>query len=90
MYSKVFEEVVGETKSEADGFVAIMTCSDADEACPFVPGAALRVSLPYDDPKASDGSAEEAATYDTRSREIAGEMAYLFHRVAEAELRFGA
>jgi arsenate reductase len=64
------------------GFVAVMTCSEADEACPFIPGAALRVSLPYDDPKAADGTPEEATRYDERSRQIATEMLYLFSRVA--------
>lgn len=64
------------------GFVAVMTCSEADEGCPFIPGAALRVSLPYDDPKAADGTQEEAARYDERSRQIGTEMLYLFSKVA--------
>ncbi len=59
-------------------FVAVMTCTDADQACPLVPGAALRVSLPYEDPKVADGTPEEAARYDERSRQIATEMLYLF------------
>lgn len=63
-------------------FVAVMTCSEADQDCPLVPGAALRVSLPYDDPKVADGTPEEAARYDERSRQIATEMLYLFSRVA--------
>jgi arsenate reductase len=65
----------------SDGFVAVMTCSDADKACPFVAGADLRIALPYVDPKVSDGTPEEAATYDERSRQIAREMVYLFSRV---------
>lgn len=60
------------------GFVAVMTCNEADQACPLVPGAALRVALPYEDPKAADGTPEEAARYDERSRQIATEMLYLF------------
>jgi arsenate reductase (thioredoxin) len=64
-------------------FVAVMTCSEADQACPLVPGATLRVSLPYEDPKVADGTPEEAARYDERSRQIATEMLYLFSRVAE-------
>lgn len=31
-------------------FAAVMVCSSADAACPFVRGASARVSLPYDDP----------------------------------------
>jgi hypothetical protein len=63
------------------GFAAIMTCSDADEACPFVRGADFRIAVPYVDPKVSDGTPEEAATYDERSRQIATEMLYVFSRV---------
>lgn len=63
------------------GFVAVMTCSDADKACPFVAGSDLRIALPYVDPKVSDGTADEAATYDERSQQIAREMAYLFSKV---------
>jgi protein-tyrosine-phosphatase len=65
-----------------DDFVAVMTCTDADQECPLVPGAALRVSLPYDDPKVADGTAEESARYDERSRQIATEMLYVFAKVA--------
>lgn len=65
-----------------EGFVAVMTCSDADKACPFVSGSDLRVALPYVDPKVSDGTPEEAATYDARSRQIAQEMVYLFSKVS--------
>lgn len=64
-----------------EGFVAVMTCSQADRSCPMVYGAAHRVSIPYVDPKVSDGTAEEAATYDARARQIATEMFYLFSRV---------
>lgn len=60
------------------GFAAIMTCSSADASCPTVKGAALRLSLAYDDPKQADGTPQEAARYDERSRQIAAEMFYLF------------
>jgi len=60
------------------GFVAVMTCSQADEACPVVHGAARRVPIAYDDPKASDGTAEETSTYDARCWQIGAEMLYLF------------
>lgn len=65
-----------------DGFVAVMTCSEADESCPHISGAALRVSLSYDDPKVADDTPEESARYDERSRQIATEMLYLFSRLA--------
>lgn len=60
-----------------ENFAAVMTCTDADENCPFIPGAALRISVPYEDPKAADHTPEEAARYDERCRQIATEMFYL-------------
>ena len=65
----------------ADGFAAVMTCSAADKSCPVVMGADLRVGIPYEDPKVADGTPGEAARYDERCRQIAGEMLYLFSQV---------
>jgi hypothetical protein len=55
-----------------------LTCSAADEACPRVPGATLRLAIPYDDPKVADGTPDEAATYDERCAQIAHEMLFAF------------
>ena len=66
----------------SENFAAVMTCSQADQSCPIVRGASLRVAIPYDDPKASDGTSEETATYDERSQQIATEMFYLFSQVS--------
>jgi hypothetical protein len=57
-----------------------MVCDSADEACPVVAGAEARVSLPFSDPKKSDGKPEEAATYDERSNQIAAEMFYIMSK----------
>jgi hypothetical protein len=46
-----------------------------------VTGSALRIPLHYEDPKASDGTPEEVATYDERARQIATEAFYTFSRV---------
>ncbi len=62
-------------------FVAIMTCSEADQNCPFIPGASLRIPIPYVDPKESDGTDEEQAMYDERCKQIATEMLYLMSQV---------
>jgi arsenate reductase len=64
------------------GFVAILVCSAADEACPFVPGADARFTIPYEDPKLSDDTDQEAFVYRERSSEIAREMFYLVSRVS--------
>lgn len=70
--SKTYDDPQNPNKN----FAAVMTCSQADEACPFIPGADWRVAIPYEDPKVSDGSPEEAATYDERCKQIATEMLY--------------
>ncbi|HSK14337.1 MAG TPA: hypothetical protein VK907_14045 [Phnomibacter sp.] len=59
-------------------FAAVMTCSQADAECPFIPGAAFRLSLPYNDPKEADGTPEESARYDERCQQIGREMMYAF------------
>ena len=63
-------------------FGAVMVCSDADKACPTVPGAAYRLSLPYVDPKAHDGQETEAKAYDERCAQIARELLYVFEQAA--------
>ncbi len=78
-----FSKVTSESPNPREGFAAIMTCSAADEACPIVDGAALRVSIPYIDPKEADDTPEETARYDARSLQIAAEMFYLMSRVRE-------
>ena len=78
-WSKVFSD----DANPSANFVAVMTCQSADEACPFVPGAGLRVALPYVDPKAFDGTSREAAAYDERCAQIAREMFYLFAEVGK-------
>jgi hypothetical protein len=77
----VFSKTFDMASNPSDNFVAIMNCNEADEACPFVRGATLRISLPYDDPKLADGTPEQANRYDERTRQIAREMFYLFSRV---------
>ncbi|HEV7349401.1 protein-tyrosine-phosphatase [Telluribacter sp.] len=76
-FSKVYDQEPNPTA----GFAAIMTCSQAEENCPFIPGAERRFSITYTDPKEADGSPAEAATYDERCRQIATEMMYVFSEV---------
>lgn len=64
-------------------FVAIMSCSDADESCPIVRGASSRFAITYIDPKVSDGTSSESATYDERCAQIAREMFYIVSQVAK-------
>jgi protein-tyrosine-phosphatase len=64
-------------------FIAIMTCQQADEACPVVPGARSRLNLPYRDPKVADGTEEAAATYLSRSQQIGNEMRFIMEKVSQ-------
>ncbi len=74
MYSKLVED----KQNPSENFIAIMTCSDADEKCPLVLGCDARIALRYDDPKYFDGSPLEATMYDYRSFQIASELFYVF------------
>ena len=78
-----FSKKYSDAQNPQKGFLAVMVCDDADEACPLVAGAEARISLPFADPKKSDNSPEEAATYDARSLQIAAEMYYV---MAKAKL----
>jgi arsenate reductase len=62
-------------------YVAVMTCSHADEGCPVVTGASARVAITYDDPKEFDGTSLEEAKYLERVLEIGREMLYAFSLV---------
>lgn len=79
--AKAFSKVYSDDPNPEDGFAAVMTCSQADKSCPTVEGAAFRVAIPYEDPKAFDGTPREAEAYDERVAQIGREMLYLFSRV---------
>lgn len=76
-FSKVYEDAFNPQKD----FIAAMVCSSADESCPIVFGADARISIPYLDPKESDGTDKEEQIYDERLRLIAAEMYYVMSRL---------
>lgn len=65
-YSKHYSD----TTNPQSGFAALMVCSEADEGCPVVRGAALRLSMPFLDPKTYDSGAFESAKYAERRDDI--------------------
>ncbi|MCC9600432.1 protein-tyrosine-phosphatase [Stieleria sp. JC731] len=69
-----FSKVYDQTPNPQSGYAAVMTCSSADDACPIVPGCELRLPIRYEDPKVADGTEQEAAVYDERSKQISREM----------------
>ena len=80
---EAWSKVYSDSANPQQGFCAIMTCSEADEACPAVFGAAERVSLPFEDPKKADGTPQEAETYLERCKQIAKEIFFLMNFVKE-------
>ena len=77
-WSKTFDDDANPKKA----FAAVMTCSDADQNCPFVPGTALRLPLTFEDPKVSDGTSFEQMRYDQSVREIGRELLWVMREVA--------
>ena len=73
-WSKTWDDPI----NPARNFAAIMTCSDADENCPFIPGVNLRLALTYEDPKVADDTPAEVQKYDERLRQIGREILYAF------------
>jgi arsenate reductase (thioredoxin) len=85
-----FSKVYHDASNPKSDFCAVMTCSQADKLCPIVQGASKRISLPYDDPKAFDGTPQEAGQYDERCRQIAHEILFTFSEVANPSGRIAA
>lgn len=76
-FSKLYDDPI----NNAEKFAAVMTCSEADHNCPFIPGTEKRIPLNYEDPKAYDDSPEEEEKYDERSMQIATELFYVFSNI---------
>ncbi|MBT32820.1 MAG: protein-tyrosine-phosphatase [Thalassobius sp.] len=76
-----FSKTYDDSFNVQHGFAAVMTCTHADENCPLIPTAAQRISLPFDDPKAFDGTPQQEEKYIERCRDIAREMFYAFSQV---------
>lgn len=72
-FSKVYDAPPNPTM----GYCAVMTCSQADDACPLVMGCDLRIPIRYEDPKVADDTEFEAQRYDERSAQICSEMLYM-------------
>ncbi|WP_456376669.1 hypothetical protein [Lutibacter sp.] len=62
-------------------FIAVTTCSNADENCPFIPNATQRFHLPFTDPKIFDGTLYQAEKYLETNKQIAGEIHFIFKNI---------
>ncbi|WPP48024.1 arsenate reductase/protein-tyrosine-phosphatase family protein [Catalinimonas niigatensis] len=78
---EVFSKKYDHEVNPQQDFAAIMTCSEADKSCPFIPGASLRIPIPYDDPKDYDETDQEETMYDERCHQIAREMFFMMSKV---------
>ena len=76
-----FSKVYIDDENPKSEIAAIMTCSDAEENCPFIPGVELRIGTTYDDPKAFDNTTLQDAKYDERCKQIAIETFYIFSKI---------
>lgn len=84
---QVFSKEYGDEANPQQGYAAVMVCGSADAGCPIVYGSDARFSIPYVDPKASDGTDAEQATYRARAMEIGTECFYVMARAAELRAR---
>jgi len=75
-FSKLFDDEYNKKP-----FIAITTCSNADENCPFIPDAVTRFHLPFNDPKNFDNSLYQAEKYMETNKQIAGEIYFIFEMV---------
>ena len=86
-YAENEQPVIGFSKTfdnkfnPKSGFAAVMTCSHADENCPFIPGADQRIPVRYQDPKEFDKLPQQLIKYKERSSQIATEMLYVFSQI---------
>lgn len=86
-FSEEEQPIVGFSKkydhnnNPSSNFAAIMTCSHADENCPFIVGVEKRIPITYDDPKAYDNTSQEKEKYKERSIQIATELYYVFSEI---------
>lgn len=75
-FSKLYDDVIN-----SEPYIAITTCNDADENCPFIPNALLRFHLPFNDPKEYDNTKFAQEAYLKANRQIAAEIFILFKEI---------
>ncbi|MCG2430388.1 protein-tyrosine-phosphatase [Aequorivita xiaoshiensis] len=86
-YADNHHPIIGFSKKLEDdfnpksNFAAIMTCDSANEACPFVSGAEIRIPITFEDPKVYDNTPLETKKYRERSLQIATELFYIFTQI---------
>jgi arsenate reductase (thioredoxin) len=77
----LFSKDLSHSSLPSENFAAIMTCSHADENCPFIPNCEAIIPLRYKDPKVFDDTELEKEKYDERALEIGTEIFYVFSQL---------
>ena len=80
-----FSKTIDNPSNPSERFAAIMTCSEAEVNCPFVPGAELRISTTYEDPKEFDDTPLQEEKYIERSLQIGLENLFVFSLINSKE-----
>ncbi|REG98001.1 arsenate-mycothiol transferase ArsC [Flavobacterium aquicola] len=78
-----FSKTYDDNFNPASDYAAVMTCSSADEGCPFISGAEKRIAITFEDPKNSDETPQQKQIYQKRSLQIATEMFYVFSQIKQ-------
>ena len=88
-YTANMQPIIGFSKTfdhpfnPKSNFGAIMTCSSADEDCPFVEGSDGRFALTFEDPKVYDNTPQQAEKYRERCIQIATELLYVMQQAVQ-------
>lgn len=78
---KLWSKLYDDDQNPSKDFAAVMACDHADQNCPFIPGASIRVPLTYTDPKYADNTNEEEQAYDQTCKIIATDMIRLVNKI---------
>jgi protein-tyrosine phosphatase/arsenate reductase len=82
LFTTCFSKVYDASENPKKDFIAVMTCSHADENCPLIPGASSRFSTPYEDPKLFDNTKLQDEKYLERALEIGKEVCFMMSMVS--------
>lgn len=79
LFSKKTDDII----NPKSNFIAIMTCMAADEACPFLPGALARISMPYTDPGKFDNEKNALKAYRACSEQIKADIEKIYSAIVQ-------
>lgn len=85
-YKETKKSILGFSKTFDDHnnqfpYIAVTTCDDANEKCPFIPDAIAKFHLPFGDPKHADNTPSTNEVYLNTNQQIAAEIFIIFEEV---------